>query len=106
DAAAATQGDARTLLLFGVVFVVVGVAFKFGAAPFHMWLPDVYQGAPTAITLFISSAPKLAALGLAYRLFDNGVGGIGGDWRIALAWLAFLSMAIGNLIAIAQTNLK
>ena len=106
DAAAATQGDARTLLLFGIMFVVVGVAFKFGAAPFHMWLPDVYQGAPTAITLFISSAPKLAALGLAYRLFDNGVGGINGDWRIALAWLAFLSMAIGNLIAIAQTNLK
>jgi len=106
EAASATSGDERTLLLFGVVFVIAGIAFKFGAAPFHMWLPDVYQGAPTAITLFIGSAPKLAAFGLAYRLFDNGVGGIDGDWRVALAWLALLSMAIGNVVAIAQTNIK
>ncbi|MCX7556599.1 NADH-quinone oxidoreductase subunit NuoN [Xanthomonadaceae bacterium JHOS43] len=106
EAVGATTGEQRTLLLFGVVFIVVGVAFKFGAAPFHMWLPDVYQGAPTAITLFIGSAPKLAALGMAYRLFDNGVGGLEADWRVALAWLAVLSLVIGNLVAIMQTNLK
>lgn len=106
EVAVATQGDQRTMLLFGVVFIVVGIAFKFGAAPFHMWLPDVYQGAPTAITLFIGSAPKLAALGMAYRLFDNSLGGLEADWRIALAWLAVLSLVIGNLVAIMQTNLK
>ncbi|MCX7562905.1 NADH-quinone oxidoreductase subunit NuoN [Xanthomonadaceae bacterium XH05] len=106
EAVGATTGEQRTLLLFGVVFIVVGVAFKFGAAPFHMWLPDVYQGAPTAITLFIGSAPKLAALGMAYRLFDNSLGGLEADWRIALAWLAVLSLVIGNLVAIMQTNLK
>ncbi len=106
EAAAVVQGDQRTLFLFGVVFIVVGVAFKFGAAPFHMWLPDVYQGAPTAITLFISAAPKLAAVGMAYRLFDNAAGSIDAHWQVALAWLAFLSLAIGNLIAIVQTNFK
>lgn len=106
EAAVPLQGDQRTMLLFGVIFLVVGVAFKFGAAPFHMWLPDVYQGAPTAITLFIGSAPKLAALGLAYRLFDNAIGGIEADWRIALSWLAVLSLAFGNLLAIMQTNFK
>lgn len=106
EAAAVLQGDQRTLFLFGVVFIVVGVAFKFGAAPFHMWLPDVYQGAPTAITLFISAAPKLAALGMAYRLFDNAAGSIDMHWQIVLAWLAFLSLALGNLIAIVQTNFK
>lgn len=106
EAASALQGEDRTLLLFGVVFVVVGIGFKFGAAPFHMWLPDVYQGAPTAMTLFIGSAPKLAALGLAYRLFDNAVGGIDMNWQVTLAWLAALSLVLGNLIAIMQTNLK
>src|SRR5690606_18671019 len=106
EAASALQGEDRTLLLFGVVFVVVGIGFKFGAAPFHMWLPDVYQGAPTAMTLFIGSAPKLAALGLAYRLFDNAVGGIDLNWQVTLTWLAALSLILGNLIAIMQTNLK
>jgi hypothetical protein len=70
-----------------VVFLVVGIGFKFGAAPFHMWLPDVYQGAPTAITLFIGSAPKLAAFGMAYRLLE-WPGALDGHWREMLAWLA------------------
>jgi NADH-quinone oxidoreductase subunit N len=104
--AAAAQGDNRALLLFGVVFLVVGIGFKFGAAPFHMWLPDVYQGAPTAITLFIGSAPKLAAFGMAYRLLEGGTGALDGHWREMLAWLAVASLAIGNVVAIAQTNLK
>ena len=104
--AAAAQGEDRTLLLFGLVFVVVGLAFKFGAAPFHMWIPDVYHGAPTAITLFIGSAPKLAAFGMAYRLLEDGAGALDADWRIMIGWLAVLSLAIGNIVAIAQTNLK
>ena len=104
-AAAASTGD-RTLLLFGVVFMLVGIAFKFGAAPFHMWLPDVYHGAPTAITLFIGSAPKLAAFGMAYRLLESGVGPLDGYWQDMVAWLAALSLVIGNLVALVQTNLK
>ena len=104
-AAAASIGD-RTLLLFGVVFILVGIAFKFGAAPFHMWLPDVYTGAPTAITLFISSAPKMAAFGMAYRLLDSGVGPLDAYWQDMVAWLAALSLVIGNLVALVQTNLK
>jgi len=103
---AAAHGENRTLLLFGLVFLVVGIAFKFGAAPFHMWLPDVYQGAPTAITLFIGSAPKLAAFGMAYRLLEGGTGALDAHWREMLAWLAVASLAIGNIVAIAQTNLK
>jgi NADH-quinone oxidoreductase subunit N len=104
--AAAAQGANHSLLLFGMVFIVVGIAFKFGAAPFHMWLPDVYQGAPTAITLFIGSAPKLAAFGMAYRLLEGGGGALDGHWREMLAWLAVASLAVGNIVAIAQTNLK
>lgn len=100
---AATQSK---LLLFGVVFIVVGIAFKFGAAPFHMWLPDVYQGAPTAVTVFIGSAPKLAAFGMAYRLLESGLGGAGPHWQQMLAVLAVASLAIGNIAAIMQTNLK
>lgn len=104
---AAVEGHQdRTLLLTGVVFMVAGVAFKLGAAPFHMWLPDVYQGAPTPITLFISSAPKLAAFGMAYRLLESGVGPLGDNWRLLLAGLAVASLVIGNLMAIAQSNLK
>jgi len=104
--AAAIEGDQRSLLLLGVVFTVVGIAFKFGAAPFHMWLPDVYQGAPTAVTLFIGSAPKLAAFGMAYRLLEGGMGVLDADWRLMIAALAVASLAIGNITAIAQTNLK
>ncbi len=94
------------LLAIGLVFMVVGIAFKLGAAPFHMWLPDVYQGAPTAVTVFIGSAPKLAAFGMAYRLLESGLGGLSGHWALMLAMLAVASLAVGNLFAIAQTNLK
>lgn len=96
----------HTLLLAGVAFLIVGIAFKFGAAPFHMWLPDVYQGAPTIVTLFIGSAPKLAAFGMAWRLLESGAGPLAGQWSIMLAWLAVLSLTIGNLFALVQTNLK
>ncbi|WP_448243672.1 NADH-quinone oxidoreductase subunit NuoN [Pseudoxanthomonas mexicana] len=99
-------GDQRLLLLTGVVFMVAGVAFKLGAAPFHMWLPDVYQGAPTPVTLFISAAPKLAAFGMAFRLLQDGVGPAAAQWQWLLAGLAAASLVIGNVIAIAQTNLK
>ncbi|GAP66586.1 NADH dehydrogenase subunit N [Mizugakiibacter sediminis] len=104
-AASATSAH-PTLLLFGLVFLIVGIGFKFGAAPFHMWLPDVYQGAPTAVTTFIGSAPKLAAFGMAYRLLDSGMGGLLVHWQEMLAVLAVLSLAIGNIVAIAQKNLK
>ena len=86
--------------------MLVGIAFKFGAAPFHMWLPDVYQGAPTAITAFIGSAPKLAYFGMAYRLLEAGVGPLDTDWRVMLSWLAAASLVVGNVIALAQTNFK
>jgi NADH-quinone oxidoreductase subunit N len=94
------------LLVFGLVFVVAGLAFKLGVAPFHMWIPDVYQGAPTAVTLVIGTAPKLAAFAMAIRLLVNGLLDLAADWQQMLAILAVLSMAIGNLAAIAQTNLK
>ncbi|GAB3331325.1 NADH-quinone oxidoreductase subunit NuoN [Marilutibacter aestuarii] len=105
-AAAAAQAQSSTMLITGVAFVVAGVAFKFGAAPFHMWLPDVYQGAPTPITLFIGSAPKLAAFGMAYRLLEVAVGPLDDHWRMMLAGLAVLSLAFGNLGALVQTNFK
>jgi NADH-quinone oxidoreductase subunit N len=104
--AAIANTPERTLLLTGVVFMVAGIAFKLGAAPFHMWLPDVYQGAPTPITLFISAGPKLAAFGLAYRLLVDGVGPTSEQWRMLLAGIAALSLVVGNVVAIAQTNLK
>ena len=96
------------LLGFGLVFIVVGIAFKFGAAPFHAWVPDVYQGSPTGVTLFVASAPKVAAFGMAYRLLDNGFGtpSLWADWAAMLSVLAVLSLLIGNIVAIAQTNLK
>lgn len=105
-AVAASVGPRSMLLITGVVFVVAGIAFKFGAAPFHMWLPDVYQGAPTPITLFIGAAPKLAAFGMTYRLLEVGAAGLDDHWRLLLAGLAVLSLAIGNLSALLQTNLK
>ncbi len=98
--------ESPTMLVTGVVFVVAGIAFKFGAAPFHMWLPDVYHGAPTPISLFIGSAPKLAAFGMTYRLLEQGMGPLDEHWRIMLAVLAVLSLAIGNLGAMMQVNLK
>lgn len=96
----------RTMLAFGLVFLITGIAFKFGAAPFHMWIPDVYQGAPTAMVVFVGSAPKLAAFGMAYRLLEGAMGGMHADWTLMLSVLSVLSLAIGNVFAIAQTNLK
>ena len=93
-------------LAFGLVFLVCGIAFKVGAAPFRMWLPDVYHGAPTAVTVFIGSAPKIAAFGLAYRLLEGGLGPLSGQWTLMLAILAVASLAVGNVLAIAQSNLK
>ncbi|MDR2155695.1 MAG: NADH-quinone oxidoreductase subunit NuoN [Burkholderiaceae bacterium] len=94
------------VLVFGVVFVVAGLAFKFGAAPFHMWIPDVYHGAPTAVTLMIGGAPKLAAFAMAIRLLVEGLLPLWSDWQQMLGLLAIASLLIGNLAAIAQTNLK
>ena len=96
----------RTFLVFGLVFVVAGLAFKIGAAPFHMWIPDVYHGAPTPVTLVIGSAPKVAAFAMAVRMLVNGLPDLAQDWQEMLAVLALLSMAIGNITAIAQSNLK
>ncbi len=102
-----SKGDINaTVLTFGVVFIVSGLAFKLGVVPFHMWVPDVYQGAPTAVTLMIGGAPKLAAFAIAIRLLVEGLSGIAHDWQQMLIVLAVLSMALGNLAAIAQTNLK
>ena len=92
--------------LLGLAFVIVGVAFKFGAVPFHMWLPDVYQGARTPVTLFISTAPKLASFALAWRVMVEGLGGLHGSWQDMVIVLSVLSLAVGNIAAIAQTNLK
>jgi NADH-quinone oxidoreductase subunit N len=104
--AAARQGAQNPVLVFGLVFLVVGLAFKLGAVPFHMWLPDVYQGAPTSVTLYIGSAPKLAAFALLMRVLVDGLGTLQGDWQQMLIILSMLSIAIGNLVAIVQTNIK
>jgi NADH-quinone oxidoreductase subunit N len=96
----------QTVLSLGIVFLVIGIGFKFGAVPFHMWLPDVYQGAPTAITLFVASAPKIAAFALLIRILTEGMGDMLSVWRDMLIMLAVLSIVVGNLLAIAQTNLK
>jgi NADH-quinone oxidoreductase subunit N len=96
----------HNFLVFGLVFVVAGVAFKIGVVPFHMWIPDVYQGAPTPVTLVIGSGPKLAAFAMAIRLLVNALPALAADWQQMLALLAILSMALGNITAIAQSNLK
>ena len=96
----------QTVLVFGLVFIVIGVSFKFGAVPFHMWVPDVYDGAPTPVTLFLGSAPKIAAFALAIRLLVDGMGSLVVQWQDMLIILAVLSMALGNVVAIAQTNIK
>ncbi len=96
----------KTVLVFGLVFLVSGLAFKLGVVPFHMWIPDVYQGAPTAVTLFIGTAPKLAAFAMAMRLLVYGLFELADQWQAMLMIMAVLSIALGNLAAIAQTNLK
>ena len=93
-------------LAFALTFIVVGLSFKLGAVPFHMWLPDVYQGSPTSVTLFIGTAPKIAGFAMAIRLLVDGLGDLQADWSQMLIVLAVASMAIGNIIAIAQTNFK
>jgi len=94
------------VLVFGLVFIVAGLAFKLGAVPFHMWIPDVYQGAPTAVTLMIGAAPELAAFGIVIRLLVEGLIPLAIDWQQMLGLLAVASLLVGNLAAIAQTNLK
>jgi NADH-quinone oxidoreductase subunit N len=96
----------RNILIFGLVFVVSGIAFKLGAVPYHMWVPDVYQGAPTAITLFIGTAPELAAFAFMTRLLVGSLVAVAYDWQGMLMILSLLSMIIGNVVAIAQTNIK
>ena len=102
----ATGEPNKSVLVFGVVFVVAGLAFKLGAAPFHMWVPDVYQGAPTAMTLLIGAAPKLAAFAITIRLLVDGMLGLAADWQQMLLVLSVVSLVVGNLAAIAQSNLK
>ena len=99
-------GVNKSVMVFGLVFLVAGLAFKLGVVPFHMWIPDVYHGAPTSVTLLIGSAPKLAAFAIVMRLLVNGLITMAADWQAMLVILSVLSMAIGNLAAIAQTNLK
>ncbi len=106
ELAVALQGPASLGLIMGVVFLVVGVAFKFGAVPFHMWVPDVYHGAPSSVTLFVATAPKIASFALAFRLLAGGLEGISETWTQMLAIVAVLSTVVGNVVAIAQTNLK
>ena len=93
-------------VILGLVFIVVAVAFKLGAVPFHMWLPDVYQGSPTSVTLFISTAPKIAYFALALRLLAHGLGGASAEWSQMLSVLAILSLVVGNTVALVQTNIK
>jgi len=104
-----TVADPRVnhlVMAFGLVFIVSGLAFKLGVVPFHMWVPDVYQGAPTAVTLMIAAAPKLAAFALLFRLLINTLLPLMGDWQPMLVLLAALSLVVGNVTAIAQTNVK
>jgi NADH-quinone oxidoreductase subunit N len=103
----AALGKANTTAVaLGLIFIAAGVAFKLGVVPFHMWVPDVYTGAPTAVTLILATAPKIAAFALAYRLFGTGLTPAYEDWSVILAVIATLSIVLGNLIAISQTNIK
>jgi NADH-quinone oxidoreductase subunit N len=104
--AVSEQGVDNNILVFGIVFLVIGIGFKFGAVPFHMWVPDIYEGAPTPVVLFLGSAPKIAAFALAVRLLVDGLEGLHPDWQGMLVILSVASMALGNLLAIAQTNIK
>jgi NADH-quinone oxidoreductase subunit N len=106
DLAEKATGAPSLGVILGLVFIVVAVAFKFGAVPFHMWVPDVYTGAPTGVTLFLSTVPKIASFAFAFRLLAHGMGSVGDAWQSMLAPLAVLSMVFGNIIAIAQSSLK
>ena len=98
--------DSNIVLIFGLVFMVIGLAFKMGAVPFHMWLPDVYHGSPSTVTSYIASAPKVAGFAMIIRVLAEGMGGMQADWQGMLVIMAVLSMVLGNVVAIAQTNLK
>jgi len=100
------QSANRPVLLFGLVFLMAGIAFKFGVVPFHMWVPDVYHGASTALTLIVSTAPKLAAFAMAMRLLVSGLPGLADQWQGMLMFLAVASIVLGNLAAIVQNNIK
>ncbi|MCA8879599.1 MAG: NADH-quinone oxidoreductase subunit NuoN [Rhodobacteraceae bacterium] len=102
----ATEGHVPLGLLFGLVFLVSGLAFKVSAAPFHMWTPDVYEGSPTPVTAFFATAPKMAAMALFARLVHGAFGGVVGDWQQVLALLSVISMFLGSIAAIGQTNIK
>lgn len=102
----AAMASDDVVLIFGVVFVIVAIAFKLGAVPFHMWIPDVYHGAPTSVTVYIGTAPKIAGFALVIRLLIGGLEGLAVSWQDMLVILSLLSMVIGNVVAIAQTNLK
>lgn len=103
---AAIAGADRLVMSFGLVFILMGIAFKLGAVPFHMWMPDVYHGSPTSVTLYLATAPKIAAFAMMYRLLVDGLSGIHADWQMILVILSVLSMVFGNIIAIAQSNIK
>lgn len=96
----------QLILVFGLIFMIVGIGFKFGMVPFHMWMPDVYEGAPTATTLFISTAPKIAGLGLALRILMYALPALSHDWQQILIVMTIASMALGNIAAVVQTNVK
>ncbi|MEM7753738.1 MAG: NADH-quinone oxidoreductase subunit N, partial [Pseudomonadota bacterium] len=102
----AAQGETPLGLLFGLAFICAGLAFKVSAAPFHMWTPDVYEGAPTPVTAFFATAPKVAAMGLFARVVHDAFGGVVGDWQQILAALSVASMFLGAVAAIGQTNIK
>lgn len=106
NAIAANWQEQDTLLSFGLVFIMVGVGFKLASMPFHMWAPDVYQGAPTSVTLFLSAAPKIAAIGMTLRLLTLALVDISAQWQQLLLIMALLSTGFGNLFAIAQNNIK
>lgn len=100
------NNNANLMIQFGLVFIVVGIGFKFGAAPFHMWLPDIYHGSPSSITAYIASVPKIAAFGLAFRVLENSLGQASEHWAPMIMMLAILSVVLGNIIALVQSNLK
>jgi NADH-quinone oxidoreductase subunit N len=105
DAIQGMQSD-DVMLILGLIFIIVGIGFKLGVVPFHMWIPDVYQGAPTSVVLFIGTAPKVAAFAFIMRLLVDGFQALAVSWSDMLMIFAILSMALGNIVAIAQTNLK
>ncbi|SMM99913.1 NADH-ubiquinone oxidoreductase chain N [uncultured Candidatus Thioglobus sp.] len=106
NAASSLNSREMLILNFGLVFLVIGIAFKLGAVPFHMWVPDVYQGSPTSVTLFISTVPKIAAVAMLVRLLIDGMGALQAYWTDLFMVLAVLSIALGSVVALMQSNIK